>query len=300
MSRRGGPARGAGPIVGPRDPRPSPGLDVAPMDAAGVVDEDAPQGPARHERLWLGGLAVGGVLGLWEVVSRAGVVEPIFLSSPTRIAVVGWAMLASGELLVHLRVSGLEFLLGYGLAVATGLPIGLAAGWYPRLGFTLDPFLSALYATPRVALLPLIILWVGIGIWSTVAVVSLGAFFPICLTTMAGVRTVDHLHVRLAQSFQAGAAQIFRTIVLPSCVPFMLAGLRLGVGRALVGVVVGELFGASAGIGFLITVAGSTFQTDKVFVGIAILAGFGVLCNELLSRAERRVERWRPRSAASP
>jgi ABC-type nitrate/sulfonate/bicarbonate transport system permease component len=248
---------------------------------------------ARYERPIIGLAAVGVVLGLWEVVCRSGLIKPIFLSAPSQIGAAAVRMLASGELVEHLRVSGAEFLMGYALAL-TAIPLGLMTGWYRRLNFALDPFLTALYVIPRVAFLPLIFLWIGVGLWSKVAIVFLGAFFPICISTIAGVRTVDPVHLRVARSFQATQLRLFLTIVLPSCVPFILAGLRLGVGRALVGVVVGELFGATAGVGYLISVAGSGFQTDKLFVGVAVLGAFGVLCNEVLVRFERRVEAWRP------
>jgi NitT/TauT family transport system permease protein len=123
-------------------------------------------------------------------------------------------MLASGELLEHLRVSGAEFLVGYALAL-TAIPIGLVTGWYRRLNFALDPFLTALYVTPRVALLPLIFLWIGIGLWSKVAIVFLGAFFPICVSTIAGVRTVDRVHLAsAAASSPPGGASSSR-----SCCP---------------------------------------------------------------------------------
>lgn len=247
----------------------------------------------RYERPVIGLTAVGAVLCLWEAVCRSGAIKPIFLSSPSRIVATAVQMLASGELLEHLRVSGAEFLVGYALAL-TAIPIGLVTGWYRRLNFALDPFLTALYVTPRVALLPLIFLWIGIGLWSKVAIVFLGAFFPICVSTIAGVRTVDRVHLRVGRSFLATRWRLFLTIVLPSCVPFILAGLRLGVGRALVGVVVGELYGATAGVGYLISAAGSGFETDKVFVGVAVLGTFGVLCNEVLVWLERRVEAWRP------
>src|SRR5262245_7155468 len=254
---------------------------------------------ARYERVLLGSLAVAMVLVAWEVFGRSRVVNPILMSYPTAIVRAGTRMAASGELAEHVLVSGGEFFLGFLLAALTAVPLGLLAGWYGRLHSLLDPFLSALYAVPRVALLPLIVLWAGIGLWSKVLVIFLGAFFPICLNAIAGVRTVDQTHVKLARSFLSSELQIFRTIVVPSCVPFILAGLRLGVGRALVGVVVGELYGASAGVGFLIAMAGNTFQTDKVFVGIALIGAFGLLCNELLEWAERRVERWRPRASAA-
>jgi NitT/TauT family transport system permease protein len=248
----------------------------------------------RQERLLIGSASIAGFLLAWESVGRSGLVSPIFLSSPSAIAAAAAAMWASGELLEHARASAAEFALGYLLATATAVPLGLAVGWYRRLEYALDPFLAALYATPRVALVPLLVLWLGIGLWSRSCVVFLGAFFPICINAAAGVKTVSLAHVRVARSFQASDGHLFRTIVLPSCVPFILAGLRLGIGRALVGVVVGELYGAAAGVGFLIAVAGATFQTERVFVGIALIAAFGIACNELLARAQARVERWRP------
>lgn len=270
------------------------------MGRAGSVSRAEPpdDGPirfwARHERLCLGLGAVALFVLSWEAVGRSGLVNPLFLSSPTAIGSAAIRLWRSGELGAHLRASGTEFLLGYLLAAGTALPLGLAAGWYRRLHFALDPFLSAFYATPRVVLLPLILLWLGIGLWSKVAVVALSAFFHMCITTISGVRTVDPAHLDVARAFGARDLHVFRTLVLPSCVPFLLAACRLGVGRALLGVVVAELYGASAGIGFMIDVAGATFQTDTVFVGIAVIAAFGVLCDGLLVRIERRFEAWRP------
>jgi NitT/TauT family transport system permease protein len=269
----------------------------APRDPRGVVDDAAPgrsSGAASRERLLIGVVSVGLFLAAWEIVARTGAIHPLFISSPTAIVAAARRLWASGELSRHVAASGTEFLIGCLLAAVIGVPLGLAAGWYRRLNYALDPFLAAFYATPRVALLPLIILWVGLGLWAKSLVVFMSAFFPICMTTIGGVRTVSAAHLEVARSFGAGDAHVFRTIVLPSCLPFILAGLRLGVGRGLVGVIVAELYGASAGIGFLINIAGSMFQTDIVFVGIALLAGFGLLFNELLRRAERRVERWRP------
>src|SRR5262249_62109062 len=132
--------------------------------------------------------------------------------------------------------------------------------------YAIEPFLSALNATPRVALLPLIIIWVGIGIWSKVLVVFLGAVVPICIHALAGVRTTDAKLLRVARSFNASGGDLLRTIILPSTVPFILTGLRLGVGRAMVGIVGGELYAAPAGLGFMITVACAPFPADKISV----------------------------------
>ena len=266
-------------------------------DRTAAIDDAGP-GPTSEdggrERLLVGTIAVGLFLAGWEIIARTGAIHPLFISSPTQIAAAAKRLWLSGDLSRHVVVSGAEFLAGCFLAAAVGVPVGLATGWYRRLNYVLDPFLAGFYATPRIALLPLIVLWMGFGFWSKAAIVFLSAVFPICMTTIAGVRTISAAHVELARSFAAREAYVFRTIVIPSCVPFILAGLRLGIGRGLVGVVVAELYGASAGIGFLINLAGSTFQTDMVFVGIALLACLGLAFSELLRHAERRVERWRP------
>jgi NitT/TauT family transport system permease protein len=250
----------------------------------------------RYERPIIGLTAVGAVLGLWEVVCRSGMIKPIFLSAPSRIVATAARMFASGELVEHMRVSGVEFLVGYGLAL-TAIPLGLTTGWYRRLNFALDPFLTTLYVIPRVAFIPLIFLWIGLGLWSKVALVFLGAFFPICISTIAGVRTVDPVHLRVARSFQATQWRLFLTIVLPSCVPFILTGLRLGVGRALVGVVVGELFGGDGRCRVPDLSRGLSLR-DRQDIRRRGLGTFGVLCNEVRVRLERRVEAWRPAGGA--
>lgn len=225
-------------------------------------------------------------------------VNPIFLSSPTAVARAAYRLVATGELWRHLGVSALEFAAGFSLAVAVGIPTGLAAGWYRRLRYALEPFLAALNATPRVALLPLVIIWVGIGLASKILIVFLGAAIPICMSALAGVRATDARLLRVARSFGASRRQLFRTVILPGSIPFLLAGLRLGVGRAMVGIVVGELVAATAGIGFLIHESGAAFRTDRVFVGIVVIALAGALLTEALAALERRVERWRPKVGA--
>ena len=186
------------------------------------------------------------------------------------------------------------FLVGYGLAIVIGVPLGLLMGWYSRVNAILEPFVSALYATPRIALLPLVMIWFGIGLASKVAIVFLGAVFPILVNTITGVRTIDADFIKVARSYGATDRQMFLTVVLPSSVPMLLTGLRLGLGHALVGIVVGEMYGATQGLGYLIAVAGARFQTDRVMVGIILIAGLGVALTELLRAIERRFERWRP------
>jgi NitT/TauT family transport system permease protein len=196
-------------------------------------------------------------------------------------------------------VSGIEFFWGYVLSVAVGIPFGIAVGWYKRLSYLFDPFINALYSTPRVALLPLVIIWLGIGIISKVGIIFLGAVFPIMINARDGVKTTPYNLLNAAKSFGASEWQVFKSVVFPSTVPFLLSGLRLGVGRALIGVMVGELYAATAGIGFMITVAGATFQTDKVFVGVLIFAVSGMISMELLGRLEKRFDKWRPKVGAA-
>lgn len=232
-------------------------------------------------------------LAVWELVPALGLVKPIFTSSPSRIFTAAVWLFDNG-LWNDIRVSATEFCLGLLLAIGIGIPFGIALGWYRRLSSIFNFFISALYATPRVALLPVLILWLGIGIKSKIAVIFLGAIFPILVNVIAGMSTIDANLLKCARAFGASDRQIFTTLALPSSVPFFIAGIRLAVGRALVGVVVGELVASTAGVGHMMRVAGATFQTDKVFVGIIILSGSGVILTELLKMIERRFAQWRP------
>jgi len=153
---------------------------------------------------------------------------------------------------------------------------------------------AALNATPQVAFLPLLVLWLGTGFATRVLVIVLLAVLPITIAALGAVRTVDARLVRVARSFSAGDAWLFRSIILPSAVPFLLSGLRLAVGRGMIGIVVGEIYGSAAGIGMMINQAGSRFETDKVFVGVLTIAAAGVALVELIRRVELRVEVWRP------
>jgi NitT/TauT family transport system permease protein len=248
----------------------------------------------RYEPLLLGILGVSIFLLVWELAPRMGLVKPLFTSSPTRILVAGQWLFAHG-LWHDIWVSLQEFVIGFGLAIAVGVPLGIALGWFRRLRAIMEPFVVVLYSVPRVALLPLIILWLGIGIESKVAVVFLGAVFPIIMSVMSGIHTTDEGLMRCARAFGANDWQMLRTIAIPGSVPFMITGMRLGAGRGLVGVVVGEMVASSAGIGHMMSKAGATFQTDKVFVGVIVLAIFGLFLSESLRFLEERVDSWRVR-----
>ena len=253
----------------------------------------------NQEKKILGTLSVGIFLIIWELTGNVFQwINPMFMSSPSLIFKAAVEMFRSGEIYHDLYVSGIEFLGGYFLAAAVAIPFGILVGWYKRMSYVFDPFINAMNATPRVALLPLVIIWLGIGILSKVGIIFLGAVFSILINTRDGVKTTPLNLLNAARSFGASEWMVFKTVVVPSTVPFILTGLRLAVGRALVGVLVGELYAATAGIGFMITVAGATFQTDKVFVGVGIFALSGMIGMELLTKVERRFDRWRPQVGA--
>jgi ABC-type nitrate/sulfonate/bicarbonate transport system permease component len=253
----------------------------------------------NQEKKILGGLAVAVFLITWELVGNVfQLINPMFMSAPSLIFKAGWEMFRSGEIYHDLYVSGIEFVGGYALAAVVGIPFGILTGWYKRMSYIFDPFVNAMNATPRVALLPLVIIWLGIGIMSKVGIIFLGAVFSILINTRDGVKTTPANLLNAARSFGASEWMVFKTVVVPSTIPFILTGLRLAVGRALVGVLVGELYAATAGIGFMITVAGATFQTDKVFVGVGIFALSGMIGMELLTKVEKRFDRWRPQVGA--
>jgi ABC-type nitrate/sulfonate/bicarbonate transport system permease component len=253
----------------------------------------------NQEKLILGTLSVSLFLLVWELVGNVfQLINPMFMSAPSLIWKAAVQLFGSGEIWNDLSVSGIEFGWGYFLSILVGVPFGIAIGWYKKFAYICDPFVNAMNATPRVALLPLIIIWLGIGILSKIGIIFLGAVFPLIINTRDGVKTTPASLLNAARSFGASEWQLFRSVVVPSTVPFILTGLRLAIGRALIGVMVGELYAATAGIGFMITVAGATFQTDKVFVGVLIFALSGMIATDVIDRIERRFDKWRPKVGA--
>jgi ABC-type nitrate/sulfonate/bicarbonate transport system permease component len=264
-----------------------------------------------HERAILGAAMVILFLLAWEGLERGWwadllhpllgaaaerfKLKPIFVSSPTLVAQAAFHMfIVTGEIWHDLGWSAIGYVLGLVLAIAVGIPLGLAAGWYRRFSYAVAPFLSALNATPQVAFLPLIVVWIGTGLGARILVIFLLAVLPIAINAHAAVRTTDPRLVKVAASFGASDWRLFRTVILPGSLPLVLAGLRLAVGRGMIGVVVGEIYGSASGIGAMINQAGARFQTDKVFVGVLTIVAVGVILAEVVQRIERRVEIWRP------
>jgi ABC-type nitrate/sulfonate/bicarbonate transport system permease component len=237
-------------------------------------------------------VALVAFLGLWEGSARLGYLDPLFASSPAAIIAKLAEMVADGSIWPHVAESAKVTALGFGLSVAVGVPLGLLLGRSPILRSTFDPFIAAFYASPTVAFLPLLIIWLGIGIDSKVALVFLGSVIIMVVNTEVGVTQVDRRLVETARAFTATERQILTKIVLPSAVPYIMAGLRLGVGRALVMVVVSEIYASNAGLGYLIFQAAGFYDTSQVFVGILLLAIAGVSLNGALRWLERRLVPW--------
>ena len=239
------------------------------------------------------GLLSLAIVGLaWEIAGRSGR-WPLLLAPLSDIWVKFVQLTVSGELTRHVLVSLNEFFVGFAIAAVVGIGLGIAIASSDTARDFIDPWVSAVYATPTVALAPLFIFIFGIDAPSKMAVVFLLAVFPIVINTATGLRSTDQVYIEAARSFSANRAQIFTKVLIPSSLPFIVAGLRLGIGRGLVGVVVGEFIGARAGLGYLIFRSSQGFQIDAMWVGVFLLAGTGVLAVIVLQKVERRLAPWR-------
>jgi NitT/TauT family transport system permease protein len=248
---------------------------------------------SRNQDLFLGTIGITAVLIAWELSVNLGLVRPNWVSSPSRIVATIPTVFIQDNILAHLQISAIEFFWGFGLAVLIGVPLGVLTGWYRTMRGLTEPLISGLFATPTVALVPILILIFGIDAPSKAAVVFLSAVWPIVINTSAGIQVLDKGWLDAARTFGASDARIFRTIGLPATIPFIISGLRTAVARGLVGVVVGELYASKGGIGFYLNRAGQTFQTDKYYVAVTIIALIGVLLVFVLQQLERRFARWR-------
>ncbi|HUK40496.1 MAG TPA: ABC transporter permease [Candidatus Acidoferrales bacterium] len=251
----------------------------------------------EREQAILGGGFILLLICVWQIVPLLislprGVA--LFFTTPIEVIKSFYQLVVRNEIQTHIYTSAIEFIVGLGLAILVGLPLGLVMGRSKTLDAMLDPFVTAFNATPRLVFLPLLILWLGIGIWSKIAIVFVGALFPLLINTYEGVKNVDRVLVNVVSSFGATEWQTMKVVVLPNSVPYIVVGLRLAIGRALLGVVVGEFFGASRGLGYMIASAATNYKVDVVFVGVTIFMALSLVLTHLVKKLESRLSRWRP------
>ncbi|HEY3920001.1 MAG TPA: ABC transporter permease [Stellaceae bacterium] len=246
----------------------------------------------RHSGASVSLLSIVGGLLIWEGISRFGVDNALFLAAPSQILYAIWQLALAGDLWRHIEISGIEFILGYVIAAILGIAVGLLMAESNRAKRILQPWISGIYATPTIALAPLFLLWLGIGIWSKVIVVITLVIFTVIINTEAGLRTTSSRLIEMLRSFGASRSQIFWKLSLPSAAPFVLAGLKLGIGRGLIGVVVAELFGSRAGLGQLISQSADSFNMPNLFAAVVVLATAGIVMTAGFSWLEKRLVPW--------
>ena len=236
-------------------------------------------------------ISILAVLGAWEFFGRR--IDPLFMSNPTAIVSAAGGLLANGELAGALLSSLRTLLVGFTAACLIGVVLGLLIGRYRYVDAATDWLVNALYATPLVALIPLVILWFGLGDGAKLFIVTLMAVFPMLINTTAGVRNVPRSLIEVATAFDASERQLFVKIILPSALPYMMTGVRLAIGRAIIAMVVAEFFTAMTGLGALIVKYGNQYDTASMFVPILVLMVLGIGLTGLARRAESMLATWR-------
>lgn len=248
----------------------------------------------RRDRMdrWILPLAVMVILiGGWQIWGKVRPFDPLFFATPSRIAQGIWYY-AHHSLWTDVKVSGKEWLIGLVISFSA-IPIGMVVGRNKRVAYAFDPLIDALYATPHIALAPLFVIWFGLGITSKVVMVASSAFFPLLISAIQGVSTVDGSLLRAAASMGAKKWQAYLDVILPAILPFILAGLRLAIRSALLGVVLGEFIGAVSGVGYQIRAFAENFQTADYLGGVIILVAFSVILNFGVKALERKLAPWR-------
>ncbi|HTS40581.1 MAG TPA: ABC transporter permease [Xanthobacteraceae bacterium] len=256
----------------------------------GKADEEKIAVKRRLPRAAITTISVTIALLIWELFGSQ--INPVFGSYPSAIAIAFWELAQTGKLWAALYESLRPFVVGYALAIAIGIPLGLIVGRFRTLDAALGIYITAGYAMPLVALVPLLILWLGLGFEVKVAVIFLMSVFPICINTWVGVTAVPKSLIEVGKSFVASDAVILRRIVLPATLPYIMAGIRLAVGRAVVGMVVAEFFTTISGLGAIIINSANNFDTATMFVPIVLLVIMAIGLNSLIGWFERRVAPW--------
>lgn len=254
--------------------------------------EDIEPPPAKKSHLWAVRLAsIVLTIGSWEVLGRQ--VDPLFMSYPSAIAEAAVRLIASGELITATYSSLRIVAISFGLATVIGLFLGLLIGRYRYVEAAADWLVNALYCTPKVAIVPLVIIWFGLGDSAKIFIVTLLIVFPILINAIAGVKNVPRNLIDVGTAFDATETEIFRKIILPSALPYMMTGLRLGVGRGLIGMVVAEFYTAINGLGAMIVKYGNQYDTASMFVPILVLMLLGVTLTVALRSMDKYFAPWR-------
>jgi NitT/TauT family transport system permease protein len=250
---------------------------------------------ARIER-WGPGLIVCAALGAWEVLARTEAISPTFFPPPSSIVTNLGRALLQGEIASHAWVTIVRVLTGFSLGAGPGLLLGLAMGTSPRLRAQLDPLVAAAHPIPKIAVLPLILVIFGIGEASKIVLGAVGAFFPMVINTMAGVRQISPIHFEVARSYGATRLKLFTRVVLPGSLPFALAGARLSLNVALMLTIAGELVAAQRGLGQMLWFAWQTFRIEDVYAGLMVISVIGTGLNDILRRFSAWAMPWNPAS----
>jgi len=232
------------------------------------------------------------LFGIWELVGKLELVDPLFLPAPTAILAEAWSLARSGELFVHIGVSLYRVGMGYGMGALVGVSLGILMGWSKRLEEYLDPLIEMIRPISPLALLPLMILWFGMGDGSKVIIIFKASLFPVLLNTIAGVKGVDVKLIQAAQTLGANPGQVFRKVVLPASLPTIVTGLRISTALAMLAIVGVEMLAAESGLGYLLVEAEHVFDTPKMFVGLLVLGGLGYLWDRLARVAQNRILVW--------
>ena len=248
---------------------------------------------ARRRKVAAGAIGVVCTLAVWELAAGTGLVDPAFASSPRQIANRLIELASDGTLAPALLSTSRLFLTGFGIALAIGLTMGVIIGWFSYPRAILNPWVSMLYASPRIAFIPLIVVWAGAGFRAQTVIIVINAVFPILVSTMAGVAAVDRQLLRVAQSFGASNWDVLRTVALPGAIPVLVAGIRMGMMTALLGTVVAEYFVGLTGVGGMIFNAGLILDTSTAFVGAILFAIAAMILSSGLEFLQARVDKWR-------
>jgi NitT/TauT family transport system permease protein len=264
--------------------------------AGGTSRSDRRRAAARRRSIQRIAITIASVIGglaIWEYVGLYVVKNSLFLATPSASLLAMIDMWNQGVLQKAIVISGEEFFIGFAIAVVAGTLIGLLTASFEDFSLVLTPWISGFYASPIVALAPLLILWFGVGIWSKIAVVISLVIFPMIINTETGIKHADPQLVEAARSFGASKIQIFAKVSLPCALPYIIAGLRLGVGRGLIGVVIGELAGSRGGLGYLINNASQVFNMPQLFASVIVLAAAGIVLTAGFQYLERKLVPWK-------